>query len=315
MNLKKTYCFLYVPDENTGVREVRVPRWLILGSGGVCAGLLVLAVAYLMGFDEGASWRPGGSPLAHENQVLQAQVGQLETRVAEMRGDLQEVFRLQRVVAEAVDLTPIDPETYKAGVGGRGPLAPSGAERELADLTPLLAGGRPAKVGREIDQLLRQARIQTQGFEAILDTLAARSVARQHLPSIRPCDTGWLSSRYGMRKDPFTSTQAFHRGIDFSLPVGSPVRVTGDGVVHAIQRQRGLGQVVKIDHGNGVTTVYAHLSKILVEKGQRVERGAIVAESGNSGRSTAPHLHYEIRVDGRAINPLGYILDSYASRN
>jgi murein DD-endopeptidase MepM/ murein hydrolase activator NlpD len=118
-----------------------------------------------------------------------------------------------------------------------------------------------------------------------------------------------------MRTDPFTGKQAFHRGIDFSLPVGSPVRVTGDGVVTSVQRQRGLGNVIKIDHGDGVTTVYAHLHKILAEKGQKVARGEIIAESGNTGRSTAPHLHYEIRINGRAVNPLGHILDSYASRD
>jgi len=82
-----------------------------------------------------------------------------------------------------------------------------------------------------------------------------------------------------------------------------------------VQQQRGLGKVVKVDHGNGVVTVYAHLDKIIVKKGTRVERGEVIAKSGNTGRSTAPHLHYEIRVQGRSVNPISYILDSYASRN
>jgi murein DD-endopeptidase MepM/ murein hydrolase activator NlpD len=97
--------------------------------------------------------------------------------------------------------------------------------------------------------------------------------------------------------------------------VGTPVRVTGDGVVQAVQQQRGFGKVVKIDHGDGVVTVYAHLDATLVKKGARVSRGDIIAHSGNSGRSSAPHLHYEVRIGGRPVNPLSYILDSYAARD
>ena len=149
----------------------------------------------------------------------------------------------------------------------------------------------------------------------MLDTLGSRELVRQRIPSIRPVDVGWLSSRFGMRKDPFTDQQTFHRGIDFSVRLGTPVRVTGDGVVVAVQQQRGLGRVVKIDHGDGVMTVYAHLDKALVKKGSLVKRGEIIAKSGNSGRSTAPHLHYEIRIGGRSVNPLSYILDSYAARD
>jgi len=148
----------------------------------------------------------------------------------------------------------------------------------------------------------------------VLDTLAARGSVRAHLPSIRPTDTGWLSSRFGFRPDPFTGKEIFHRGLDFAVPRGTEVRCTGDGLVAAVQNQRGFGRVVKIDHGNGVQTVYAHLSEPLVKKGQRVQRGAIIARSGNTGRSTAPHLHYEIRVAGHPVNPLTYILDSYATR-
>ena len=91
--------------------------------------------------------------------------------------------------------------------------------------------------------------------------------------------------------------------------------MAGDGVVVAVQQQRGLGKVIKVEHGGDVLTVYAHLNKALVKKGQKVVRGDLIAESGNSGRSTAPHLHYEIRIGGRAVNPIAYILDSYSSRN
>jgi len=149
---------------------------------------------------------------------------------------------------------------------------------------------------------------------AMLDTLTDRETVRGRIPSIRPLDTGWISSRFGFRNDPFTTKQTFHRGLDFSTPVGTPVRVTGDGVVQAVQQQRGFGKVIKVDHGDGIVTVYAHLDEALVKKGAKVARGDVIARSGNSGRSSAPHLHYEIRVSSRPVNPLSYILDSYASR-
>ena len=160
--------------------------------------------------------------------------------------------------------------------------------------------------------MLRQARIQQQGYLAMIDTLAARASVRDQIPSIRPLDTGWLSSRFGFRTDPFTGKQTYHRGLDFSVPVGTPVRVTGDGTVVLVQTQRGFGRVVKVDHGNGVLTVYAHLDRALVAKGDLVKRGDFIARSGNSGRSSAPHLHYEVRIGDRSVNPLSYILDSYA---
>jgi murein DD-endopeptidase MepM/ murein hydrolase activator NlpD len=315
MNLKKSYAFLYVPDDHSGVREFRVPRWAIGLSVGVVAVLGLLAAAYIVGLPAGASWRPGGSRLARENALLREDFAALTDQVESLRGDLNDVYGLHRALALAVDLQPIDPETYAAGVGGRGPLAQPAAVRELGGLASSVTFERSDRLESEIGQLVRQARIQRQGLEALIDSLDRRSEVRAAVPSIRPCDSGWLSSRFGRRKDPFTGKQVFHRGVDFSLPIGTPVRATGDGIVVAVQRQRGLGKVVKVEHGNGIQTVYAHLNKALVEKGARIRRGEVIAESGNTGRSTAPHLHYEVRVDGCAVNPLAYILDSYASRN
>lgn len=312
MKLKKNYSFLYVPDDDGRSRQLRISSWSILATLGGISALLVLATMYIVGLGYGHSWRPGGSELVRENQQLELRIAGLESQVGSLEHELVEVYALQRMVAQAVDLEPIDPETFEAGVGGRGPLNYFNNE--------VPGDGQPAdsqgdQLSQQLGKLVRQARIQRQGFQAILDTLTTRSVARDHIPSIRPCDTGWLSSRFGLRTDPFTGRQRFHRGIDFSLPVGSAVRVSGGGVVVATQSQRGLGRMIKVDHGNDVVTVYAHLHKVLVKKGQTVQRGDVIAESGNSGRSTAPHLHYEIRLAGRAVNPLSYILDSYAYRN
>jgi murein DD-endopeptidase MepM/ murein hydrolase activator NlpD len=301
MNLRKRYSFLYLPEDDGQSREFRVPAWALALVGG--GGLLLVLVAglYVVDWSVGAAWRPGGSPLAHENQALQREVDTFDARVAALQGDLDRVFEYQQLVAAVVDVEPLDAQARAGGMGGRAPLVD---DHELSSVTR----------APDLETLLYQARIQHRGMAALLDTLAARQDVRDRIPSIRPCDIGWLSSRYGMRNDPFTAKQTFHRGIDFSLPTGTPVRVTADGVVRSVEKQRGLGRLVKVDHGNGIVTVYAHLQESKVTKGQRVARGDVIALSGNSGRSTAPHLHYEVRVGGRSVNPLTYILDTYADQ-
>lgn len=299
MKIRKSYSFLYMPEGDGRTREVRVPRSAILGTALVVLLLLTTAAFYTVDWATGVAWRPGGSPLALDNQALQQQVASYQTQVTAMQADLDEVFAYQQALAAAVNITPLDAEVRQAGIGGREPLQVTGE----------LSGLRQAP---DLDLLLRQSKIQRAGMAAIIDSLAARDDVRQHVPSIRPCDVGWLSSRFGKRRDPFTGKQAFHRGIDFSVPTGTPVRVTADGVVTKVEKQRGFGRVVKVSHGNGLETVYGHLQEAQVKVGQQVSRGEVIALSGNSGRSTGPHLHYEVRVAGRAVNPLTYILDTYA---
>jgi murein DD-endopeptidase MepM/ murein hydrolase activator NlpD len=299
MKLRHRYTFLYLPDGEGRTREFHVHRVAIVAALGMLVVLMTTAAFYAVDWAAGVAWRPGGSPVAVENEALRQEVDRFESRVAAMQDDLDQVFAYQQALAVAVDVTPLAAEVRAAGIGGRSPLRqPS----ELANL----------RVAPELDHLVRQARIQRAGMAAIIDTLESRQSDRDRVPSIRPCDVGWLSSRYGKRRDPFTGKQAFHRGLDFSVPVGTPVRATAAGVVTTVEKQRGLGRVVKIDHGNGIVTVYGHLQETQVERGQEIARGEVIALSGSSGRSTAPHLHYEVRVAGRSVNPLAYVLDTYA---
>lgn len=309
MMFKRSYTFLYMPEDHGVSRQFRLPRWLILGAA---AALLIgggVTALYGVGLRTGNSWLPGGSRFQRENRNLQVAIAGLDAQVVVLREELDQVYEVQNIVAAAINLPGLDDETFAAGVGGRQALVLSG--NEIPGLTGRQGDDRRA----QLNQMLRQAKIQRQGYLAMIDTLSAREVVRSHIPSIRPTDMGWMSSRFGLRKDPFTAKQTFHRGLDFSVPVGTEVRVTGDGIVVQAQQQRGFGRLVKVQHGNGVETVYAHLSETLVTKGQKVTRGDVIAKSGNTGRSSAPHLHYEIRLGGRPVNPLTYILDSYAARH
>lgn len=127
------------------------------------------------------------------------------------------------------------------------------------------------------------------------------------VPSAQPVAHLAYTSNYGIRTDPFRGTAAMHAGVDIPGPVGTPVYATADGMVDRAERAGGYGNMVELDHGKGIQTRYGHLSRILVEAGTRVHRGQLIALMGSTGRSTGPHLHYEVRIDGHAVNPVPFL--------
>lgn len=127
------------------------------------------------------------------------------------------------------------------------------------------------------------------------------------IPSVRPVDTLRFTSNFGIRSDPFTGGARMHAGVDIPGPVGTPVYATADGVVDRAERAGGYGNLLELDHGKGIQTRYGHLSRILVAPGTHVTRGQLVALMGSTGRSTGPHLHYEVRMDGHAVNPAPFL--------
>lgn len=129
-------------------------------------------------------------------------------------------------------------------------------------------------------------------------------------PSIWPVDGRLIQSSYGTRTDPFSGEGAFHTGVDISSPYGTGVRATADGVVVHASRESGYGLLVVLDHGNGLHTYYAHLSKFYIRSGQEIRRGDYVGAVGSTGRATSAHLHYEVRVGGAPMNPYGYLSKS-----
>lgn len=137
-----------------------------------------------------------------------------------------------------------------------------------------------------------------------LDTLEQAVIA---IPSLQPVDDLKLTSSFGVRSDPFRGTAAMHAGIDIPGKVGTPIYATADGVVSRSQRAGAYGNLVEINHGKGIQTRYAHLSKLVVSPNTRVKRGQIIGMMGSTGRSTGSHLHYEVRIDGRPVNPIPYM--------
>jgi murein DD-endopeptidase MepM/ murein hydrolase activator NlpD len=142
----------------------------------------------------------------------------------------------------------------------------------------------------------------------ILDSLMIFDNARKRLmPSVLPVEGGWYSSNFGYRIDPFTGLRAFHEGMDFMAAIGAPVHAAAGGVVVASEMHPQYGNMVDIDHGNGLTTRYAHMSKRLVKVGDVVLSGGKIGEVGETGRATGPHLHFEVRQNGTPLNPTRFL--------
>lgn len=137
-----------------------------------------------------------------------------------------------------------------------------------------------------------------------LDTVEQPAIA---VPSAQPVENVSYTSQFGVRSDPFMGTARMHAGVDLRGPIGTPIYATADGVVGRAERAGGYGNLVELEHGKGIATRYGHLSKILVNPGDHVRRGQLIALMGSTGRSTGSHLHYEVRMDGHAVNPIPFL--------
>jgi len=208
---------------------------------------------------------------------------------------------IYRVIFEA---EPVPSAVRKAGFGG-------------TDRYSKLEGYKNSDIiintAKKLDKIISELVVQSKSFDEVYKMAKNKTKMLACIPAIQPVSNKnlkRLSSYFGYRTDPIYKVKKFHEGIDFSAPIGTPVYATGDGVVKEIKHsRRGYGNRIIIDHGYGYQTVYAHLHKFKVRKGQKVVRGQVIATVGNTGKSTAPHLHYEVRKDKKAVNPIYYFFN------
>ena len=205
---------------------------------------------------------------------------------------------IYRVIFEA---DPIPNSIRKAGFGG---------VNRYQQLSGFSNSELALKVAEKADQLSKQLYIQSKSFDEIITLATNKADMLASLPAIQPVsnkDLSRMASGFGYRIDPIYKTRKFHAGMDFSAKTGTPIYATGDGKILKVRKsKRGYGNHVKIDHGFGYVTLYAHMSKYIVKKGQKVKRGEIIGYVGNTGKSVAPHLHYEVHKDNRKINPVNF---------
>lgn len=298
------FTVLIVPDSGQApIRSI----WL---RPSVVRRALLVVVLFLFGFVSATLLWPSGLvrgiglvSLAKENALLKQRVRALDDDLDRLNRRLGESALLEERLRVLADLPAINPDIRQMGVGGpdftrHDPLA--AVDPEGAAVT--------TQAARNVDELLRQAELARYSFLEIAASLEARRDYWSRVPSITPVREGSVTSDFGMRLDPFTEADAFHRGLDLSAARGTPVLATAAGRVVFAGSNAGYGRTVRIDHGHGIETTYAHLLEIKVRTGQQVKRWQEIARVGTSGRTTAPHVHYEVGVNGRAVDPETFIL-------
>lgn len=210
-------------------------------------------------------------------------------------------------------LEPIDEAIWHGGTGGHD---------KYDYLNNFASSGEMIKASIEkVEKLKRQVEIHKSSLDTIYTLALEREEMLLSIPSIKPVREDKLKrklvnmSGYGWRIHPVNKVRKFHKGIDFTAPNGTDIQATGTGIVKRVEVKKfGYGVNVIIDHGFGFQTLYAHMSKVDVKKGERVVRGQKIGEVGNTGTSTAPHLHYEVRKNGKAVNPIDYVLDGLTAQ-
>ena len=244
---------------------------------------------------------PSEKELRIENSRLLAQYNVLSRRLDEalgvMRGIQQRDDNLYRVVLQA---DPVADAVRKAGYGG------TNRYEELMDMAN---SDLVVNTTQKMDMLNRQLYIQSKSFDEVVDLFKSHDEMLKCIPAIQPVankNLKYTASGYGMRIDPIYKTAKFHNGMDFSANIGTPVYATGDGVIKKAGWQSGYGKIIIVSHGFGYETWYAHLNKYDVRVGQKVVRGEVIGEVGNTGKSTGPHLHYEVHLKGKVVNPVNY---------
>ena len=227
--------------------------------------------------------------------ILNKKLGQLEKVITNIENRDNNLYRVY------FEASPIPEEQRRAGFGGI---------NRYKDLDGYDNSDLIINTTKRLDILTKQTVVQSRSLEEIESLAKNKASLIEAIPTIQPIknkDLTRVASGYGYRIDPFTKIRRFHYGMDFTAKRGTPIYATGNGIVkRADNRSSGYGKHIRIDHGFGYVSLYAHLSKYKVRRGQKVKRGDIIGYVGNSGRSVGPHLHYEILKDNKKINPLNF---------
>ena len=244
---------------------------------------------------------PREKQLLREKEALHSQLVTLN----------QQVDQMQVVMA---DLQQRDDNLYRVLFGAE-PIPLSirqGAQRKISyyeEISRMTNNQLSADLSLKVDVLAKELYVQSKSYDDIIEMAKKQEIRMENIPAIQPVlnkDLTRVASGYGMRIDPVYHVRKFHQGMDFTAPTGTEVFATGNAKVSVSGWKQGYGNTVILDHGFGYETVYAHLYKSLVRKGQKVRRSDIIALVGNTGKSTGPHLHYEVRLNGRPVDPRNY---------
>ena len=298
------YTFLIIPQKKGPPKKITVSRRL-LKTLLACSTVAFILFAYFA-FDYTSIKRDKAEviSLRELTETQKAEIDQMNEKIGQFEqkmSDLQQFDEKIRVLAQEMNKktrVALKSSTRKNlaqvhGVGG--PM-------------PADEMGKPGvdQMNRQMDRLLEDADYQEESFRNLLEFLKKQKSILAYTPSIWPV-MGWVTSEFGFRKSPFSGRREFHKGIDIATKLGKEIVAPAEGIVVSVEREHDMGNTVQISHSNGVVTLYGHMLKSVVRKGQVVRRGDIIGFVGNSGRSTGSHLHYTVLLNGVAVNPRKYL--------
>ena len=294
MPAPRRFNFLVVHDDGRRIARVTLPRWLILSVLGLSVGVPVsVGVIYYTEYLHLRSQRATLNDLAARVAAQQGVIDASQSKMREIRAEIDGWRELHARIWE-----PFRPEDGSArrgtGIGG-------GTGPALIAETP-----DRAAIGDELDRLTGIVKGEGDNLRALERFLGRATRVLAALPSRWPV-RGQVNSDYGSRVSPWSAKPEFHSGLDIGAPVGTPVRAPAPGIVVFAGVHAEYGQTLIVDHGNDTKSIYGHLSRLHVAVNQKVERGEAIALTGNTGRSSGPHLHYEIQVKGQSVNPTSYL--------
>jgi len=267
----------------------------ILGGVSLIAVVSALSISIAIKGNNSESLKAELSDKEVQLKLLEQKSISLENRIADLAKMDDDVYR------EIFGAEPIASDVRKAGTGGTD---------KYTALDNIKNGAKFKKLHERLDNLSSQSKIQEDSYTKLIKMAKNKSKMLASIPAIQPIpnkDLRRIASGFGYRVDPIYKTRKMHKGIDFTAPKGTKIYATGDGVIRKVQHARwGYGTHVLISHGYGYTTLYGHMSRANVKAGQRVTRGQLIGLVGSTGKSTGPHLHYEVHKNGNPVNPVGY---------
>ena len=285
--MARRFSVIVIPEDNSKLSSVRLNRGIV--KFVICCCVLVMGLSAFFTY----RYFNLKVDLAELQRLRVATIEQRQT-LQSLAADLNEVHQQMDDLAESEarvrQLANLDvsPQEIPVAIGGIPELESSQAVDEIQ---------------RQINKLQVAIELRRQSQETVRNLLNDQVSLNRATPKGWPTK-GWLTSYFGMRKSPFTGRRVMHEGLDIAANIGTPVMATADGIVSRARYSHDYGKMVVIDHGYGYRTVFGHTSKILVKEGQRVKRGDVIAKVGSTGRSTGPHLHYELRFNGVPVDPL-----------
>jgi murein DD-endopeptidase MepM/ murein hydrolase activator NlpD len=301
--MRSTRYSIVIANRNSGV----VRRLTVSARPLAMAAVLVIVLPILMavGASRKAAWQRATletelMALRDENASIKAATGALTSQIGALQGVVDDLSALAPSVSEQTAMSRLPRRVQQQALGG---LSPEAARIALAGPS---AGPDAMGVVRQMLSALEN------GLQTARPRLEQRAALARATPALWPA-LGALSSSFGARRDPFTLAASMHPGLDLDVEHGANVHVTADGVVTESRYHPEYGNLVIVSHGFGIETRYAHLSRLVVRAGTSVTRGQVVGHAGSTGRSTGTHLHYEVWIDGRPVNPLQYLVARDAS--